>query len=356
MKNIIDDLFSAILDGYNAHQLPRKSRFPRTNPLSAQLFRSVVVYEVRRALDSGIIVPIQVGNDPDDWCDSMDRDGTYTDHTFFEMSAKVLDSDIVIVHLHGTPDNPCHVIRAGLLGNGGRGRNPPIFIGYFEEVEHSAGHFQSLMPFRDGPILDIVKNDGGIDVAELNNLPARTVLEEEEISFVPSVNSTHFQTPAQAPGAMRQRDQSCTSDVSAASTPQTRSDVTVTPPPPATPFSYAPRVPTLPCLSLSEMSESPTVQQVLEESQPTNPSSKSSIQEENVDRDMSPLKPKRSRKRKTNDASVTASASPPGKRVRSPSQSPIRILRFSRNKQNDEWKKLAAATRKSRRIRDQKKN
>ena len=289
---------------------------------------------MRAALDSGIIVPIQVGNDPDDWCDSMDRDGTYTDHTFFEMSAKVLDSDIVIVPLHGTPDNPCHVIRAGLLGNGGRGRNPPIFIGYFEEVEHSAGHFQSLMPFRDGPILDIVKNDGGIDVAELNNLPARTVLEEEEISFVPSVNSTHFQTPAQAPGAMRLRDQSCTSDVSAASTPQTRSDVTVTPPPPATPFSYVPRVPTLP--------------------QPTNYSPKSSIQEENVDRDMSPLKPKRSRKRKTNDASVTASASPPGKRARSPS--PIQILRFSRNKQNDEWKKLAAATRKSRRIRDQKKN
>ena len=308
---------------------------------------------MRRALDSGLIVPIQVGNDPDDWCDSMDRDGTYTDHTFFEMSAKVLDSDIVIVPLHGTPDNPCHVIRAGLLGNGGRGRNPPIFIGYFEEVEHSAGHFQSLMPFRDGPILDIVKNDGGIDVAELNNLPARTVLEEEEISFVPSVNSTHFQTPAQ-PAAMRLRDQSCSSDVSAASTPPTRSDVTVTPPPPATPFSYVPRVPTLPCLSLSEMSESPTVQQVLEESQPTNPSSKSSIQEENVDRDMSPLKPKHSRKRKTNDASVTASASPPGKRARSPS--PIQILRFSRNKENDEWKKLAAATRKSRRIRDQKKN
>ena len=97
VENIIDVLFSALLDGYNTHQLPRKSRFPRSNPLSIHLLRSVMVYDVRRALDSGTIVPVQFGNNPNDWCDSMEQDGTYIDLTFMEMSAQVLDSDIVIV-------------------------------------------------------------------------------------------------------------------------------------------------------------------------------------------------------------------------------------------------------------------
>ena len=36
-----------------------------------------------------------------------------------------------------------------------RGRNCPIFIGYFED-DRPAGHFQSLMPFEDSTILDMI--------------------------------------------------------------------------------------------------------------------------------------------------------------------------------------------------------
>ena len=238
-------------------------------------------------------------NNPDDWCDSMEQDGTYIDHTFMEMSAQVLDSDIVIVPLHGTDSIPCHVIRAGLLGNGGRGRNPPIFIGYFEEDQHSAGHFQSLMPYRDGPILDIVKNDGGVDVVELLNLPACPPdLEEEEMSFAPSINSTHFSSALVTPR------------------PRSDSDVHVTPPPSPTPFRPVP-VSALPGLTLSES---------LAEALAT-PAS-------------------------TPPLAAPPAGPPPRKRARSPS--PIPIMRLNRNKQNDEWMKLAAATRKSSRIRDQK--
>ena len=182
-------LFSAILDGYNSHQLPGKSKF------LPQKLRIVVAHEVKKAVDDGILALVQVDNDVNDWCDRMELEGTYVDHTFIEMSARVLDSDIVVVSLHGNATGPSHMIRAGLLdGKLGQirpGKNLPIFIGYFEDEKHTAGHFQSLMPFRDSDILDMVKADGGIDAAEVLDLPPRppNVPEEKEISITPGINS-----------------------------------------------------------------------------------------------------------------------------------------------------------------------
>ena len=292
-------LFSAILDGYNRHQLPGKSRFPRQDPLSTQRLRMVVAHEVRKAVDDGLVALVQVGNNIGEWCDEMQRDGKYVDHTFMEMSARILDSDIVVVSLHGNATGPGHVIRAGILDGDPYkirpGKNMPIFIGYFEEERHTAGHFQALEPFKDSEILDMVKTDGGVDTAEKLKLPLRPQ-EAAEMSFAPNVNSTQFQTPA----------------------PELRnpSDVTITPPPTGTPFCPSPRRPAaLPSFSLT-LSESPVSKPV----------------------------PKPSQKRAK-------------KRVRTPSPkvSPIPILRFNRNRENDEWMKLAAATRKSRRIREQRK-
>ena len=256
----------------------------------------VVAYEVRKAVDDGIVALVQVGNDIGKWCDEMQRDGKYVDHTFMEMSAKILDSDIVVVSLHGNASGPGHVIRAGILdGDTDKtrpGKNMPIFIGYFEEERHTAGHFQALEPFKDSEILDSVKTDGGVDTAEKLKLPLRPQ-EQAEMSFAPNVNSTQFQTPAP---------------------PSNPSDVTITPPPTGTPFCPVPRRPAaLPSLSLT-LSESPVPNR----------------------------KPSQTRAKK---------------RVRTPSPtvSPIPILRFNRNRENDEWMKLAAATRKSRRIREQRK-
>ena len=259
----------------------------------------VVAYQVQKAVDDGIVALVQVGNDIGKWCDEMQRDGKYVDHTFMEMSAKILDSDIVVVSLHGNASGPGHVIRAGILdGDTDKtrpGKNMPIFIGYFEEERHTAGHFQALEPFKDSEILDSVKTDGGVDTAEKLKLPLRPS-EEAEMSFAPNVNSTQFQTPAPAP--------------------EIPSDVTITPPPTGTPFCPAPRRPAaLPSLSLT-LSDSPV------------PTSKTSQSQ------------KRTKKRV---------------RTPSPTVSPIPILRFNRNRENDEWMKLAAATRKSRRIREQRK-
>ena len=140
-----------------------------------------MVNDVRRALDDGILALVQVGNNVDDWCERMVQDGTYVDHTFMEMSARILNSDIVVVSLHGNASGPCHVIRAGLLdgrqGKAKPGKNVPIFVGYFDDDKHTAGHFQSIMPFRDSEILNMVNSEGGVDVAERLNLHRPAVID-----------------------------------------------------------------------------------------------------------------------------------------------------------------------------------
>ena len=287
-----------------------------------------MVHEVSKAVDEGILDKIQVSNDVDEWCVRMERDGSYVDHTFIEMTARILDSDIVVVSLHGNAMGPGHVIRAGLLdgtesARARPGKNVPIFIGYFEDELHTAGHFQSLMPFRDSEILDMVKSDGGVNTAEILHLPLQPcATEEAEMSFTPSVNSTQFQTPAPV---------------------LPPHSIQVTPPPPGTPFqtpppSLNPRMAMLEAVFGEVSSPQP---------QTTHPSLPSFPDTVSVSPMMSPAhspvkasKPQRAKRAK--------------KRLRTPSPtvSPIPILRYSlKNKENDEWMKLAAATRKSRRIR-----
>ena len=43
--------------------------------------------------------------------------------------------------------------------------------GYFEEEKHSDGHFQSIVPYRDSVILQLLRDQGGPDVAEILELP-----------------------------------------------------------------------------------------------------------------------------------------------------------------------------------------
>ena len=88
--------------------------------------------EVRRALRSGHLDPSLLNNKPDEWCRSMARRGVWVDHSFLEMAAQYLDRDIVILPLHPLPRGQLyHLISAGLLNGGGRGRNAPCFIGNY---------------------------------------------------------------------------------------------------------------------------------------------------------------------------------------------------------------------------------
>ena len=157
--------------------------------------------DVKRAVLSGQISSVNLNNKVDEWCEKMAMSGTYVHHAWFEMAAQMLDSDVVIVPLHAFPGNPCHIISAGLLGHDGYGRdvrhgkNVPLFIGkycnmtclklvivlsfnenlslsgYFEEEKHSDGHFQSIIPYRDSVILQLLRDQGGPDVAEILELP-----------------------------------------------------------------------------------------------------------------------------------------------------------------------------------------
>ena len=74
------------------------------------------------------------------------------------------------------------LIKAGILdprsGLQARpGKNDPIFVGYFEDEKHKDGNFQSIMPFRDSEILDMVKSEGGVDVAQRLNLHRPPVMD-----------------------------------------------------------------------------------------------------------------------------------------------------------------------------------
>ena len=90
----------------------------------------MVVNEVERAYKSGQISSKLLRLAGDEWCERMVRSGAPTDHTFLEMAAQVLDTDLVIIPLHPLPSgDPFHLISAGLLSDGSRGRNVPIFIG-----------------------------------------------------------------------------------------------------------------------------------------------------------------------------------------------------------------------------------
>ena len=40
-----------------------------------------------------------------------------------------------------------------------------LFLGYFEESHFQSAHYQSVVPVMDSKILDIVKENGGFDIA-----------------------------------------------------------------------------------------------------------------------------------------------------------------------------------------------
>ena len=114
------------------------------------------------------------------------------------MSAKILDSDILMFSLHGNAVSPGHVIRAGLQ-NGTMsawarpGKNFRPYWILRRLIEHS-GSPQSMMQLRDLDILYMVKTDGSVDAAERLHLP---LLPTPSVTVTPPPPGTPFQTPTQ---------------------------------------------------------------------------------------------------------------------------------------------------------------
>ena len=46
----------------------------------------------------------------------------------------------------------------------------PFWLGYFEDSQFFDPHYQSVVPFENGPILTSLKENGGCDVAEMLGL------------------------------------------------------------------------------------------------------------------------------------------------------------------------------------------
>ena len=44
-------------------------------------------------------------------------------------------------------------------------------LGYYEETHYAKGHFQSVVPIRDSPVLNTILTNGGFDVASFHAFP-----------------------------------------------------------------------------------------------------------------------------------------------------------------------------------------
>ena len=106
---------------------------------------------------------------------------------------------VLVVSLHGYAVSPGHVIRAGLQ-NGTMsvrarpGRNSRLYWILIEDELNTAGHLKSIMQFRDSDILNTWSRmiDGGVDAAERLHLPP---LPTPSVTVTRPPPGTPFQTP-----------------------------------------------------------------------------------------------------------------------------------------------------------------
>ena len=59
----------------------------------------------------------------------------------------------------------------GEYNNEKSGSESPLFLGYFEESHFLAPHYQSVVPMRDGSVLQTIRQNDGYDVAWMLALP-----------------------------------------------------------------------------------------------------------------------------------------------------------------------------------------
>ena len=149
----------------------------------------------------------------DNYCEDMSKPSAFVDALMLNTLAQRLNHDIVLVHMHAdSVDNGLYnwIFGGGQLGDGVPANACPLFLSintqishclhfisvYFEEGYYRAGHFQSIIPFRNSEILESIKQEGGFDVAEFldfedNHGEFNTVL-LRSIDFILSFNEFSF--------------------------------------------------------------------------------------------------------------------------------------------------------------------
>ena len=124
---------------------------------------------------------------PSDWFRRMKRNDEFVDAVFFQLAAFKLGRDIILLHVHpeSVQNGAFNWIKGGpLLSDISAGAKCPMFlgkimfnqnssilyncchtsIGYYEESHYAKGHFQSVVPIRNSPVLDTILSHEGFDV------------------------------------------------------------------------------------------------------------------------------------------------------------------------------------------------
>ena len=118
----------------------------------------------------------------------------------------------------------------------------PFFLGYFEDSHFACPHYQSLVPYQQGPILRSLKENGGCDVSAMLGLES-TVLEQVDdtlgTTFNPSLISTsrkRRRSPEPNGDTMEQEQEENSTAGQEQVTLKESTRVTFTPPPRTPPF------------------------------------------------------------------------------------------------------------------------
>ena len=109
---------------------------------------------------------------PEEYYREMETNGVYVTEPFIRSCAKLLKRDFIIIHSRprDLATGHCGVYKDFTWIHGGTNGEKstiycPIFFGYLQDSDYAQPHYQSILPYRKGEILDMILKEGGYDVA-----------------------------------------------------------------------------------------------------------------------------------------------------------------------------------------------
>ena len=109
---------------------------------------------------------------PEEYYREMETNGVYVTEPFIRSCAKLLKRDFIIIHSRprDLATGHCGVYKDFTWIHGGTNGEKstiycPIFFGYLQDSDYAQPHYQSILPYRKGKILDMILKEGGFDVA-----------------------------------------------------------------------------------------------------------------------------------------------------------------------------------------------
>ena len=87
--------------------------------------------------------PYEDNETPEDWIEKMKRSGEFGDHIFLQLTANVLNRDIIIIP---TFRDPAHIQASGftIITSAHKNNQDPLFLLQFSDARFESPHYQSL--------------------------------------------------------------------------------------------------------------------------------------------------------------------------------------------------------------------